>query len=242
MKGKKMVKQIIVLGGLMFSVIINIYAADIVSHWSFDEGSGTIIKDSVRNNNGEIQGSARYVDGKIGSALEFDGKTLVKVIDKDESGFSLTSMTLSAWIYIKDYPLPSSGYWAGIIGKNYYAVSTYGLWLTYNKRLCFFAFNPALGKEKEKIQYFSKTPLEKNQWYHVVVTYDNSKVCFYVNGKLDSVYEETRLPEENERNIFIGSIAENFGYFEGIIDEVKIFKGALTETEVEAEYNCKLSK
>ncbi|MBU0579479.1 hypothetical protein KJ628_05955, partial [Patescibacteria group bacterium] len=49
-------------------------SADLVAHWRFDEGSGTIAADvSGNGNDGTLRGDPRWVAGVIGGALEFDG-------------------------------------------------------------------------------------------------------------------------------------------------------------------------
>ncbi len=48
--------------------------ADLVGYWKFDEGSGNTAYDlSNYTNDGTINGDPKWVAGKIGAALEFDG-------------------------------------------------------------------------------------------------------------------------------------------------------------------------
>ena len=48
--------------------------ATIVAGWLFDEGKGNVVSDlSDNGHNDEIQGTPKWVDGKFGKALEFDG-------------------------------------------------------------------------------------------------------------------------------------------------------------------------
>ena len=53
-------------------------SADLVAHWRFDEGSGTVANDSSGNNNhGTVMGGAQWIaGGKLGGALDFDGHLL----------------------------------------------------------------------------------------------------------------------------------------------------------------------
>lgn len=84
---------VLVLAGL--SAIVQAQSDEgLVAEWHFDEGSGTIAKDeSGSGNDGAIYG-AKWVEGKFGKALEFDGvDDYVKVPDDD----SLDVTTLSLW-------------------------------------------------------------------------------------------------------------------------------------------------
>ena len=47
----------------------------LVGFWAFNEGTGDTVKDlSGKDNHGKAVGGPKWVKGKIGSALEFDGK------------------------------------------------------------------------------------------------------------------------------------------------------------------------
>ncbi|KKL04273.1 hypothetical protein LCGC14_2617730, partial [marine sediment metagenome] len=47
----------------------------LVLHYTFDKGAGDTVRDkSGQGNDGEILGGTRWVKGKFGSALEFNGK------------------------------------------------------------------------------------------------------------------------------------------------------------------------
>ena len=50
----------------------------IVGIWKFDEGKGVTTKDSSGNeNDGALMNKPKWVDGKFGKALEFDGSSFV---------------------------------------------------------------------------------------------------------------------------------------------------------------------
>ena len=51
-----------------------------VLYFSFDEGKGNAVKDSsLGKNDGTIQGNAKWVKGKMGQAMRFEGKGFVEV-------------------------------------------------------------------------------------------------------------------------------------------------------------------
>ena len=75
----------------------NIDSKNIMGMWLFDEGKGDIATDSSdQGNDGEIHG-AKWVDGKFGKALEFDGvDNWVEVPHSPTVGFKAgTSFTIT---------------------------------------------------------------------------------------------------------------------------------------------------
>ncbi|MFA6666696.1 MAG: LamG domain-containing protein, partial [Armatimonadota bacterium] len=220
--------KVLLLGIVIALLACTVNGAELAGYWSFDEDQGTVAKTSAASGyDGEIHG-AKWVPGKVGSALEFNGESdYVEIKDTAKnSPFAITSMSISAWINPSAYPKGSPVFWAGIAGKAYYGESTYGLRIGSDGKVFFNVYGPF--GEAGKIKSFlygreSKTKVSLNQWHYVAVTYDNENVKFYLDGRLDSVYKENRLPEINKQSIFIGSTYAKGRYFKGIIDEVKIY-------------------
>jgi hypothetical protein len=78
--------------------------------------------------------------------------------------------------------------------------------------------------------------IQKNQWYTVVYTYDGTTAKFYVNGALASTSPNTGSVTftPNSNDLLIGK-HENPPYpyyFNGVIDEIRIYNRALTNQEV----------
>ncbi|GEM_PF-2447992 len=79
-----------------------------------------------------------------------------------------------------------------------------------------------------------------NQWYHLAITYNSSAktLRIYVNGQLDNSGTGTSNPNLGTTNLYIGGNAPyRANYFNGIIDEVKIYSRALTADEIYREYS-----
>ena len=68
-------------------------------------------------------------------------------------------------------------------------------------------------------------------WYHVVGTYDRQHVKIYVNGKLKGSSNRTDAMPSTENNVVVGFWSSN--YFQGLIDEVRIYNRALSAEEVQ---------
>ena len=71
-----------------------------VDVWLLDKNTGKKVKDiSGTDNHGEIQG-AKWVKGKVGSALKFNGSTDRVVIPDSDSLYAKKAWTITAWIFV----------------------------------------------------------------------------------------------------------------------------------------------
>ncbi len=80
-----------------------------------------------------------------------------------------------------------------------------------------------------------------NEWYHLVVTYDNYYMSFYVNGELQQKvpkgYETMFLKTDS---VVVGNTAskKNDRWSQGIFDDIQIFNRVLTDKEVKELYEA----
>ncbi|GAG75030.1 unnamed protein product, partial [marine sediment metagenome] len=85
--------------------VTNIQVSDIIAHWHFDEGEGSVVKDSSGNNNhGKVSGT-NWVRGKKGFALQFPGKGNYISIPNSPSLQIKGPFTIDFWLSIgtKDF-------------------------------------------------------------------------------------------------------------------------------------------
>jgi hypothetical protein len=83
-----------------FSTIPDIQITDptLIGWWKFDEGFGTTALDfSGHSNDGTLRGSAQWIEGIIGGAVNLPGSAYV-TIDGVVNDITSTNITLSAWI------------------------------------------------------------------------------------------------------------------------------------------------
>ena len=103
-------KTLILCVALLFALCAPLLAFDtkgLVLYFPFDEGSGKVAKDASGNkNDGELQGSVKWVDGKIGKAVDVpDSAATDLVMVKDSDSLDITDeITMSAWVNIKTLP------------------------------------------------------------------------------------------------------------------------------------------
>jgi len=197
----------------------------LVAYYSFDDCSA---KDLSGNGNDGIIYGAKCVDGKFGKALRFDGvDDYVEVPDSPSLDIT-DEITIEVWV--KGYGF--AGDFRQIVGKSPDTVLRH-LNFAYDLRV------DKAGPLRFSInngdwQYVLAT-IEEGKWYHVVGTYDGSEMRLYVNGELKDTKSVSGSIITNDAPVSIGRLPTD-DYWNGIIDEVRIYNRALSEEEIRALY------
>ncbi|UKB79418.1 endo-beta-N-acetylglucosaminidase H [Chryseobacterium sp. MEBOG07] len=85
----------------------------------------------------------------------------------------------------------------------------------------------------------SATALNANTWYHVAATYDGTNMKLYINGALDATKAQTG--SVNSTGAFnVGYLYNTSRNFNGKVDEVRVWKRALSQTEI-SQNMCNVS-
>jgi hypothetical protein len=80
---------------------------------------------------------------------------------------------------------------------------------------------------------FLRSPaISSNKWYHVAATYSNGSMNLYLNGY--NVASGTKTLIQSSSSPTIGKKQNNTTYFNGSIDQVRIYSSALSASDVEA--------
>jgi hypothetical protein len=195
---------------------------NLVGWWKFDEGSGTTAFDSSGNENyGSLRGGPQWVAGKIGGALEFDGRD-----DYVDTGYAadLPVWTICTWVISPD--APSGAMPSGPVHreKNYQ--------INWNHDDT--TFRGAAGLHVGGIWYAASFgQLEANTWYQLAATYNRQVLKSYKNGVIitsSSAPSGNPSPEGGTLKFARHSIWPQ--YFGGTIDDVRIYNKALTLEEI----------
>jgi hypothetical protein len=219
------------------------------AYWKFDESSGNQALDSSGNaNTGVISGNAAWTAGKVNSALSFDGTTnYVTIANQDHFNFDANMpFSISLWINPTDLNATRMLF-TKMLDDNIcqgYAMQLQGgccYMCLYNS---FNGGNPfGIGVKTNAL-----TP---NSWAFLAVTYDGSGraagMNVYVNGIKDTTIFVDNLGGRTTLNNVPVTIGHRGGVgpgaggskpFQGSMDEVKVCSRAITEAEIQAEYNA----
>jgi hypothetical protein len=207
----------------------------LVAAFGFDAGTGTTAVDaSGRGNTGTISGAAWTTSGKYGSALSFDGiNDLVTVADANS--LDLTSgMTLEAWIF----PTAING-WETVILKEASNDLAYALYGDNNGNDAGGPRRPVVSIRQGSTTYWTSgtAQVALNQWTHIAATYDGAILRFYVNGTLASSQTRTGSMNVSSNPLRMGGNNIWGEWFNGRIDEVRIYSRALSAAELQTDMN-----
>jgi hypothetical protein len=199
---------------------------DLVLYLPFSEGTGTITYDrSPYGNDGSISG-ATWASGKYGSALKFDGVNDNVNLGDTTSLRINTSMSIESWVLSN-----GSQTGTGIIISKYGTDRGYYLGIESAGNSAVFSLSSSASGGTDSIS----GTINVNEWTHVVGTYDGSTMFIYINGVLKQSTSHTGI-YNTTATVFIGKLDIGSNWLNGTIDEVKIYKRALTPEEIRTHY------
>jgi hypothetical protein len=191
-------------------------------YYKFEEDGGRIAADSSGNENeGRIKG-AHSVSGKSGLALFFEGSLVAKdvVYIKDSEEFNITdSVTAMAWVKANADPAMRR-----VVGKG----DSWDLEFSSSGAL---RFGGEFVGEVRSI-FAQAEPIAQNRWVHVAGTYDGESLRVFVNG---NEVAENEIEGEFEKNRYPAAVGSNRGanrFWQGSIDEVRIYDYSLSSEEI----------
>lgn len=192
-----------------------------VAVWHLDKSSGGKTLDSLNYNDGVTENTA-FTTGIKGRALKFNGKDSSVEIESSRDFKFTEEMSMEAWIKPFD---KKDGQIVKIGNHGIYKDDIKGWKATFR-----------VGKKNYFVDWGKKTNPKLNDWHHVVATYDGESLKIYVNGEeMDSLNRKGKLAT-SDVPVYIGA-SEKGEHFNGLIDEVTIYKKALTRSEIKELYD-----
>ncbi|MEK6901163.1 MAG: LamG domain-containing protein, partial [Nanoarchaeota archaeon] len=197
--------------------------------------SNRVADQSINKLEGEIKGAKYNTSGRYSSALSFDGTDdQVSITDPSaQTGSAIhdfeNTTTWMAWIkYSKDK-------------LQYITTKTNNIRLYTNANTGKAVFDINNGQKAT-----GTSNLSDENWHHVVGTFDrtlaSNNIKIYVDGKLEAQTTYTTSIIVDNTAIAIGAYPPGAAYFDGSIDEVRLWNKTLTEDEIKQHYLSNLYK
>ena len=210
--------------------VLPIYDPNLVGWWKLDEGSGTLALDgSGYENHGTLMRNPQWVTGHDGDALQFNGAGTYVDCGNAEV-LNLGVFSVSFWCNI-----PATQTWNHMVSKGQHGASgspgsvNWGVMMySDEERILFETFN-----DTSWIGISADTTID--EWHHVVATYDGDVMQLYHDGELISETSGAGILLDQNRPLLIGARSDDGtagGYFNGSIDDVRIYNKVLNQDEV----------
>ena len=210
----------------------------LVAHWTFDEAKGDIVKDSASGIEGKIEGKVSWIEGKHGTALNFDknGSGIVKVADDPKLNFG-DDFSVVFWARTTQVRAKNADWWNGgwIINKDLGGQEDVNDWdiANVNGHLVFVTGNPETDKDDLLV---STDPIADGEWHHYALSRvkESGLNTIYVDG-VKNISEEKGpgFHVSNQTAMTIGGHPGGAAHaFAGALDDMAIFTRVITEDEI----------
>jgi len=203
----------------------------LVGHWRFEEGSGTSATDaSGSGNTGTMYSSSTLTSlhtssGKVGSAAaSFDGSDdSVNIAD-----FPIFASDANYTVVVWMYPVSE--------GLQYPLFNQFGGGWRIERLATTGKANFRLNNGNSAV---STTALDIDNWWFVVGVREGTTMRIYVNGQLEGSGTQA-LFTYTSSNVYFGWNGGYVGasYFDGKLDDVRIYNRVLSASEIQALYNA----
>ena len=202
---------------------------DYIGYWPLDATSGTIAADASGNgNNGTVNGATWNANGETNGCLSFNGvNNYVQISNNISQDFSIA-------FWVKTTQAGGTGQWYN--GTGLVDGDSPGNANDFGTALCGGKFAFGVGNPDTTI--LSTTAINDGGWHQCVATRVKSTgaIGVYVDGNLQTTGTGSTNTLNASASLRFGQIESGGGYFNGSLDEIKIYNRALGGNEVTALY------
>ena len=217
-------------------------AAELVLSWSLDERSWSGMAGEVRDGSGnELHGQAINGTGTNGASPalpevggegtcrygQFD-RTTSQYIQAPHDDLLTQEGSFSIGLWVKPRSYPSSGLMS-VLSKD----ENYEFHLKPNGTINWW-WQTTTGATRE---FDSTSSVALGQWSHVLIRYTATEQRIYINGALAGTANLSGTPRANADPLQLGWDQIAGRHFDGDLDELRIYKGALTQEKIMALVN-----
>jgi len=211
--------------------LAKVKSESMVAVWLFDEGKGSVVTDSTGNgHDGKIEKGAKWVNGRFGKALEFDGADdWVSVPHSKNLGFA-SGKSFTITVHYKGSQLGGSLFGKGYEDKSQ-ALPWYLLWNDGSSPKVTLFLRDEAGAS---FRADGTSEVADDKWHFVAAVADASKgkSSIWIDGKKEAEADFNKKSGygTSEGVVAIGRHYDR--YTKGIIDDVALFNVALTSDDI----------
>ncbi len=223
---------IVLLAGLLLPCI-SAQASDtnLIAQWTFDEDAGMMAYDSVGGNHGTLLGNPIWTAGQVEGALSFDG--LDDYVDLSSTiQFDNKDFTIAGWFRTASNTI---GTYEQIWMSGYQTVGAEDLEVVMKNNELYFYARQASGSYMRQ----SAGTANDGIWHHFTALRSGNNFLLYFDGVLASSASKT-LGDLDEPGVVPrignGIYTATDRFFNGSIDDIRIYDRALTAEEIEQLY------
>ena len=196
----------------------------LVGLWHLD---GDALDSSGNGNNGTVNG-ATYVTSPMGQALSFAGDDYVQ-LPASNAILNTNTFTIEAWFKTSvNHPTYGMGDMEGRIvnlARDAAGFSAVALYVEENNIAVCYRTVTEFKHLKHAVNYYDDV------WHHIAVTYDATTYRLYYDGSLVASQTDTFYGFGTSAAYF-GTFNSSERFFNGLIDEVRIWNTALTADQL----------
>ena len=206
----------------------------LVLYYDYDKDLSNKVEDlSEVKNDGTATNTKWIKDGKIGGALEFNGKSsVIEVPHHDKLNPGGDQLTIIAWYQPRNFPAGHPP-----IARKGQVGAGVGCW----------GFDTPGGQPRGFV-YLAKDgaasvaqgqeTMSKDKWNHLAMAYNGKKIQIYLNGKVIGSQATTGKINENDKApVWISKKANENIWLDGVMDDLAIFNVGLTAAEIKTYMN-----
>jgi hypothetical protein len=223
---------------------------DLLAYWSFDDGTARDVTgngyDGIKMNNPTV------VPGVVGNALHFQGKGYYMLANDNPANIGdhillppidlhkFKEFTISMWVYEEDFSSNYGDYyfWFGHFDRGWLGIGNH--YEQYGNKFYLILQYAVNGKGFDNMVDYKFEYSFRNRWVCYTMVYKDGLVFAYADGQLLGArkakvqYSMEHFALLRHWWLYDGE-ERTSARFTGAIDEIKIFKKALTEDEVKNE-------
>ncbi len=219
----------------------------LVSHWKLDEGGGNIVRDSAGTSDGQLVGSANWMEGYLNEGVFFkegyDPSTKIGsqgyITCPSNPAYNLIkwAITLSCWVKPESDPVQN---WNYMVLRGGPQNETFALaWLNNNQQIAFRTTFIEWPKKTDGVLNWQQKvnfpySFLDGGWHHVAGTYDGATKIVYLDGQEIGRFEKVGTIEASTGRIMMSASkdTEDPKCAAESLDDVRIYDRALSAVEV----------